>query len=112
MEMGILKESNAIVIRQLSWLYYCGNDQRNSWIGISGGPQPSRAQKRIFFWINTEDFCSSLWICTAETLNKQYEHGGWSDLVQGGMEVFVSPVSSGLVKEDSASTFNIITVKM
>ena len=45
-------------------------------------------------------------------LNKQYEHGGWSDLVQGGMEVFVSPVSSGLVKEDSASTFNIITVKM
>ena len=58
-------------------------------------------------WINTADFCSSLWICTAEKLNKQYEHGGWSDLVQGGMEVFVSPVSSGLVKEDSASTFNI-----
>lgn len=48
MEMGILKESTAIVIRQLSLLYYCGNGQRNSSIGISGGPQPSGSKKDLF----------------------------------------------------------------
>ena len=48
MEMGILKESTAIVIRQLSLLYYCGNGLRNFGLGSLVDLNPV-AQKRIFF---------------------------------------------------------------
>ena len=46
MEMGILKESTAIGIRQLPLLYYCGNGQRNFGLGSLVDLNPV-AQKRI-----------------------------------------------------------------
>ena len=70
MEMGILKESTAIVIRQLSLLYYCGNGQRNF-----GGPQPSGSKKDLFLISELKQRCGSLWVCTAETIKEPYGYG-------------------------------------
>ena len=55
MEMGILKESTAIVIRQLSLLYYCGNGQRNFGLGSLVDLNPV-AQKRIINNNNNKAF--------------------------------------------------------